>query len=203
MGFTHKYPYTDIHELNLDWMLAKFKEFEDRLDNVQLTILEQIKEYTDERIAEIQTQVDGLKTDIDSFERQVEAQLATVDARYDAFVGEVRAQLQLIRAEVDHFDEVIRNDIAQVNARTDAAIAQNNEYLFEEIGKGIINVKVLNYFTGEYITIQQMFDYLANFHLENAITINQLISRDKTYTELIAYDMSYTELAVNGGTIIQ
>lgn len=203
MGFTHKYPYTDVHELNLDWMLAKFKEFEDRLDNIQLTILDQIKEYTDGRIAEIQTQVDGLKTDIDSFERQVEAQLATVDARYDAFVGEVRAQLQLIRAEVDHFDEVIRNDIAQVNARTDAAIAQNNEYLLEEIGKGIINVKVLNYFTGEYVTIQQMFDYLANFHLENAITVNQLISRDKTYAELIAYDMSYTELAVNGGTIIQ
>ncbi|MBQ0141408.1 MAG: hypothetical protein KBT06_01195 [Prevotellaceae bacterium] len=203
MGFIQKYPYTDFHELNLDWVLAKFKEFEDRLDNVQLTILDQIKEYTDGRIAEIQTQVDGLKTDIDSFERQVEAQLATVDARYDTFVGEVRAQLQLLRAEVDHFDEVIRSDIAQVNERTDAAIAQNNEYLLEEIGKGIINVKVLNYFTGEYVTIQQMFDYLANFHLENAITVNQLISRDKTYIELIAYDMSYTELAVNGGTIIQ
>lgn len=203
MGFINKYPYSDFHELNLDWVLAKLKEFEDRLDNVQLTILDQIKEYTDERIAEIQTQVDGLKTDIDSFERQVEAQLATVDARYDAFVGEVRAQLQLMRADIAKFDEIIRSDIAQVNARTDAAIAQNNEYLLEEIGKGVINVKVLNYFTGEYVTIQQMFDYLANFHLESAITINQLIERDKTYTELIAYDMSYTELAVNGGTIIQ
>lgn len=202
MGFTHKYPYTDIHELNLDWMLAKFKEFEDRLDNVQLTILDQIKEYTDERVAEIQAQVDGLKTDIDSFERAVEDQLSTVDARYNAFVDEVRAQLQLIRAEIDHFDEVIRSDIAQVNARTDAAIEQNNEYLLDVISKGIINVRVLNYFTGEYVTIQEMFDYLAGFHLNNAITVNQLIQRDKTYTELIAYDMSYTDLAVNGGTII-
>lgn len=203
MGFENKYPYTDFHELNLDWVISKLGEFGKRLDDVQLTIFEQIKEYTDERMAQMQAEINSLKNDIDAFERDVNTQLAGVDARYDAFVAEVRAQFQLMRDDIAHFDEVIQSDIAQVNARTDAAITQNNEYLLEEIGKGIINVKVLNYFTGAYVTIQQMFDYLANFHLENSVTVNQLIARDKTYTELIAYDMSYTDLAVNGGNIIQ
>lgn len=31
MGFFNKYPYTDFHELNLDWIVGHFKEFIDEL----------------------------------------------------------------------------------------------------------------------------------------------------------------------------
>ena len=43
---------------------------------------------------------------------------------------------------------------------------------------------------------------MANFHLTNSITVNQLIARDKTINELIALDATYTDIAVNGDTII-
>lgn len=42
--FTNKYPYTDNHELNLDWMLKKIKELEDRVKALE----EQLEEVTED-----------------------------------------------------------------------------------------------------------------------------------------------------------
>lgn len=46
MFFNH-YPYTDFHELNLDWLMCKFKEFYVRLKNVEDAV-EALKTYVDE-----------------------------------------------------------------------------------------------------------------------------------------------------------
>ena len=34
MGFFNKYPYTDFHELNLDWIINHFKEFIAEIDSL-------------------------------------------------------------------------------------------------------------------------------------------------------------------------
>ena len=47
-----------------------------------------------------------------------------------------------------------------------------------------------------------MFDYLAQFHLQNAISVDTLVERAKTVNSLIAYNMTMTQLATNGATII-
>lgn len=42
----HDYPYTDFHEINIDWLLTKFKEFVGRLETVEEAV-EALKEYVD------------------------------------------------------------------------------------------------------------------------------------------------------------
>lgn len=39
MSFTNDFPYTDFHELNLDWILNKIKEFQERIDSFEDTVL--------------------------------------------------------------------------------------------------------------------------------------------------------------------
>ena len=36
MGFFNKYPYTDFHELNLDWLIRALKEYAEELQNFVL-----------------------------------------------------------------------------------------------------------------------------------------------------------------------
>lgn len=39
-----RFPYTDFHDMNLDWMLAKVREMNDKLnDNIREVIVEQLE----------------------------------------------------------------------------------------------------------------------------------------------------------------
>lgn len=183
-----KYPYTNMHELNLDWIIKKIKELTDYVQNVETNILEKAAEYTDAQLANYQQQLDIYE--------------AQINNRITQFQETVNNVLTIQDSKIAAFDKKIDDAIIGVNARTDLAIEQNNDYIIEQLSQGIIDLKVVNYFTGALITVQDMFDYLAQFHLDNAISYNELIAAAKTYTELAAYNMTYTQLANNGKTII-
>ena len=40
----HNYPYTDFHELNLDWFLKRFKELEDEWNNISVSLRQWLEE---------------------------------------------------------------------------------------------------------------------------------------------------------------
>ena len=58
-------------------------------------------------------------------------------------------------------------------------------------------IKVINFFTGEMISIQDMFDYLAGLHTTDSIDYDTMAARAKTYTELAAFNKTYTELTMS------
>ena len=61
---------------------------------------------------------------------------------------------------------------------------------------------MLNPFTGERIPIQDMINYLSDFHMQNAILVNTVVGRNNTVNQMIAYNASCTDLAINGATIV-
>lgn len=50
MGFFNKYPYTDFHELNLDWALSTVKELDDKFN---LVVNEKLKEFLYEHLSDM------------------------------------------------------------------------------------------------------------------------------------------------------
>ena len=178
-------------------------KLEKHLDNV----VEEIEALNNEAIIKANAYTDSkileLRADMDNTVNEINRLYGELELQYGNFVKEVNNRIVLINARVDKMQDIVDSVLGQANAYTQQAIANNNEYIINETTKALETVKVVNYFTGERISVQEMFNYLAQFHLENAISYNQLVTKDKTYNQLIAYDMTYTQLALNGGTIIQ
>lgn len=197
--FDNKYPYLDFHELNLDWVIAKITEFDKKLDNYEDTVLEKAKEYTD---SAIQESYSSLVNEFNTFKNEVTSLISGLDSRYDEFVNTVNDRMAITDANVLAISRKVDLVLDEANAYTNQAIINNNDYIIDQTTKALATVTVLNYFTGARTSIQDMFDYLAQFHLQNAISVDTLVARAKTVNALISYNMTMTQLATNGATII-
>lgn len=196
MPFTFdEFPHTRNYDSDLRELIAEVKELIKSVNAISEEILKEAKEYTDEQLAGYQEQVDAIK-------RELESEMSSLNDAFNLLKASVNVSIGIINDNIDSLHDELEADIAAVNARTDLAIEQNNEYILSEVGRFLSQIKVLNYFTGEYITIQEMFDYLAKLHATDGITVAELASREKTVNELIALNMTMTQLAMNGKNII-
>ena len=192
MAYNYEYPYTDPNRYNADWLLNKMKELEGRLDGILEEALKLTKEYVDTRLSEYQAQI-----------AQIRKEIEAVSDRTDELSEEIVRQVLRLEGLISDAERQAESLFIIANNRTDLQIERNNEYIFREIEDNILaNITVINFFTGEHVSVQNMFDYLASLHLENAITYNGLRDKNLTYTELIAKSITYTELVKNGGTLL-
>lgn len=154
----------------------------------------------------IQQALDDMRAEIAKFETQIQKQYNELDGKYQALYEELNNSiLELADTTAESLEELdtkIYNLGESLKDIMDLKIEENNEYIFESIASEIIGIKVLNYFTGEKVTVQEMFDYLAQLHAMDGITVTELITRQKTVDALIALKFTYTQLAQNGKNII-
>lgn len=201
----HNYPYTDLNELNLDWLIQKMKDLDSRIDGLhdelKAELTAELTVYVDNRLAVTEAKFEVLKAD-------VEHELGVIEDNFDLLRGQFRDLDQAMNDYIDYINGRIADiqaeitaDIAGVNARTNALIASNNEYLLSQMETYLSRIKVINYFTGEQVTIQDMFNYLAGLHLTDAIDYDTMALRAKTYTEFVNMNMTYTNLAMHGNTL--
>lgn len=194
MGFFDKYPYTDFHELNLDWLIGQMKALEEHVDNTYNELYNRLKtdmeQYIDDEIASILSEFTVLKQEFADLERD----FATLSGVFDAYVLEINTKIANINAR-------ITAEIQGVNDRTDVLIASNNQFIIDTMSQQLRNMTVINFFTGELVTIQDMFNYLAGLHLTDSIDYDTMALRAKTYTQLVALNINYTNLAMHGNTL--
>lgn len=154
----------------------------------------------------IQQALDDMRAEIAKFETQIQKQYNELDGKYQALYEELNNSIlelaDTTAASLEELDTKIYNLGESLKDIMDLKIEENNEYIFESIASEIIGIKVLNYFTGEKVTVQEMFDYLAQLHAMDGITVTELITRQKTVNELVALKFTYTQLAQNGKNII-
>lgn len=188
------YPYTDFHELNADWILAELKRISTALNDLYEQAVndavEQANAYTDSQLQDMRDTVEELERDF-----------ADVLSRMDEVEGDFSDLVASINDMQSYLIGYIDAQIVGVNARTDAAIAANNNNILTQLSQFLTQIKVVNFFTGEMVTIQEMFDYLCGLHLDDSIDYDEMALRSKTYTELIAINMDYTELVKHGNTL--
>lgn len=201
-----KFPTQNGEMINLDWIISEVKRLNQNLDELEGRVLEAAlkatKEYVDVELAEIRREFAELENDMVTMRAYFDEQVQTLQNDYTSFTNYVNLQISLLNNRISEFDQTIKNDIIGVNALTDLKIQQNNEYILDQVAQGLVNLKVVNYFTGQVVTVQEMFNTLAELHLENPITFNELATSGITYNDLAALSMTYTELAIKGKSFI-
>lgn len=167
---------------------------------------EVIQEVNDIDQDAIEQALNDMRAEILKFEGQVQEQYNALDAKFQEQYEELNNSVidlaDSVASSVEELDMKIHNLGESLKDIMDLKIEENNEYIFESIASEIIGIKVLNYFTGEKVTVQEMFDYLAQLHATDGITVTELITRQKTVNELIALNFTYEQLAKNGKNII-
>lgn len=196
--FNHDYPYSDLTEVNLDYVLKQLKIFREELNNIETRVYNKV-------MGQVQPQIDDIRNDVN-----------TLSANFENFKTEVRNEIRIfeesVNAQIADLDRRFLQLINTVNALVnDAKLYSDiqNENLYNRIAEDITTGKivpgqayVINYITGEKMTPQQMFDYLCMFHLTNPLTYTQAALKGKTYNEVIALNLTYTDIIVNGNVLI-
>lgn len=194
-SFINQYPYTDFHELNADYLLQRLKAVEAKLNTIKEDIESEVLAWVQEQLVPYEQQLNELITEVQNLERSTQETLAQYDTRITNFINEVNGEIIEIRTE-------LVNSINAVNALTDLKIEQNNIYLLNEITENVGDLfVVLNPFTGETVTIQDMVDYLSAFHINDAIDYDTMATRALTYTQFEALNITYTDLTLHGNTL--
>lgn len=183
-----QFPYTNFHDLNLDWVLKEVKRVSEAVDKWSTEVLDAAKTYTDVKVAA-------------EAERANQANLElkqTVETAIRDFQNVVNGAISGFQEQMRQQDIEIEANLAAARSYTNSQIAQNNKFLMDEISKGLIDLKVLNLFTGKYVTVQEMFDYLATFHLTGAISVAQINNAQRTVNTVVGYNATCTDIVING-----
>lgn len=176
-------------------LVKKINELVDALNNISIDILQKANSYTDTQLANARSEFDAKVREIEELERRLSEQ-------YYAFTDVVNARIQFISNDVNRIDNKIDDEIIGANEYTNQAIKNNNEYLLERLSQSVRNFTVINFFTGEKITVQNMFDTLAQLHIQNPMTYDIYANKNISYSALSLLNIDYTELVMKGNELI-
>ena len=200
------YPYSDMHELNLDWCIAKLKELNQRVDDISTDIAAEVyemsKEYIDQELAGVIQEFNDLKIYVDDEIADMERDFNGLNQQFIDLAGDFDTLVADVDRKILQIQNYIDGQIAGVNLRTDSAIAANNNYILGQLSQFLANIKVVNFFTGEEVSIQDMFDYLSMLHVNDGIDYAELATRNKTYSYIAGLNITYTDVVLHGNSLI-
>ena len=196
MGFINQFPYSDFHELNLDWLIKVTKQNQTQIDylteelaKIEVLTEEQIKLMIAAAIAEnnvdLYNAINTVKNDLLS---AMNALNTDITARYKAYTD---AQIALQKIYIDNQDSFY---FAQAKNYSDANLNLAKAYTD---GKVINYTMMINPITGVYEDVRNVVDDIVSyFHTANALTAIEYDALELTADaydnyELTAYDYDF------------
>ena len=222
------YPYTNIHELNLDWILDEIKQFREEL--------EQIEDYGD-RITQLELETDNLERDLTALTNNLESFKRSAASTHENLQRQIRDNNKSIislksyvldfedRNKDEHkdFDRRINNlvqnyaIILQDLARIRVLIADGDErtlilakdyadLLLEEFKREfpkLYDLYVFSPITGQIVTVQVALNELYEAYRFYAITAKDFDELGWTAEELDRKHLTALELDTNSKALLQ
>ena len=190
-NFINQFPYTDFHELNLDWIINKMKE----LENTTSYLVEEFSKIEILTEDYIQSMIDrAIETNNLEIARQLIELKAEITTEYK---GYVTAQINALTTYIDNQD-VHYDQLAQGYANT--ALDDAKDYVDAEV---LDYTMMINPITGVYEDVRNVVnDIVSYFHTGDALTAGEYDALDLTAGAYDAYDITAYDYDFNGKTIL-
>ena len=160
-GIRHAYPYTDFHEMNLDWLLTTYQSIVDKLNETIEWANTHQGEYE-----EAMRRLEAVENEIYTFEQQIRAEFAALQANLEADFAQQKAELeralQETQAQVDAAIIQMQNEVTQQLADFVEEFYELKAAVQAEVNRllGIINTAIDNLNATLAANNQYIFDYV-------------------------------------------
>lgn len=202
MGFINQFPYSDAHELNLDWVINAVKTLSAHVDSLQeefnkISILteDEINKRIDDAIDENNIYINNRINDLHS----------TITQEYIQYVqGEItdlKNYVDGLNADLKiYIDTQDAQNYDALHAYTDQALAAAKEYTDDKV----LNVTMmLNPITGEYDDVRNVVsDIVYYFHSDNSLTAGEYDALDLTADEYDDYELTAFDYDYHGKSLL-
>ncbi len=173
-------PYTNVHELNLDWIIKKLQDFE--------TELHAIEDYNP-RITELESAVVSIRTSLNRINSsltalnqrctKLEDDLDDAKAAIQRLYQDVAQDIAAIQREVDSIRVQYTTLVSYINIQDSKVLDASKAYTLKKV-KELLDyftepelIFVVNPFTNEVQTIQQFINDLAGYLRYGALTAEE------------------------------
>lgn len=170
-------PYTNVHELNLDWVLAEIKKFDEYITSIK-AIIDELANYY-EIVNRLRDEVEALHSEVNTYSNRIEylesevvrlaREIARVESDLIRLINDEANTRKAADADLQQQIDQIKHAIADVNvlrARIEAVYKSLRQYIDSSISLSehklyfYINEKVL-YLQSEIDEIHEMLLHVA------------------------------------------
>ena len=187
MGFVNQFPYSDFHELNLDWLIKTVKETETNIKTLQDEFAKIIILTEDQ----IQAMIDAaIATNNIELYNKLTQLYEQITAEYKSYCN---AQINDLKVYVDAQD-IYYYELNK--AYSDNNLAISEAYTDNKV---LTYTMMVNPITGEYEDVRLVVnDIVSYFHTADALTAAEYDALDLTASAYDAYELTAYDYDFNG-----
>lgn len=175
MVFEH-FPYTNMHDLNLDWIIKKVEGWSVEWAEVK----EAYAEFAYD-LSSIEAQLDQLQLTADDHTLQIQ--------NLNGLVAQDMNDLHQLKTNLDAAFNTLDNILSNMEGRIEAIETNATFYMYSP-------------FTGQYEPLSQVIMELASFHLEDALTAAEYDALDMTAGYYDGKDLTAIQYDSSGKTLL-
>ena len=202
MGFVNQFPYSDFHELNLDWLIRQTKEtldkanyLEEEFAKIEVLTEEQINNMIAAAISanniNVYNSINQVRLDLTNAINDLDV---SITARYKAYTD---AQIALQKIYIDNQD-LFYDTLAQGYAAT--ALTEAKAYTDQQVLNYNMMINPIN---GQYEDVRQVVnDIFDNFLSNDALTAVEYDALELTASAYDAYDLTAYDYDFNGKNLL-
>lgn len=191
MAFINQFPYSDFHELNLDWLIkvtkesaAKIQELSEEFEKIEVLTEAQINAMIQAAIAanniQLYNRLTELKTEITN-----------------EYISYCNSQITSLKVYLDNQD-IYYDDLAKTYAAN--SLEQAKAYTDEQVLEYTL---MINPITGEYQDVRIVVDdIISYFHSEGALTAGEYDALDLTAQAYDNYQLTAYDYDFNGKNLL-